>query len=193
MSVGAVVLAGGASRRFGRDKLAEAVDGRPLLEHAIEAAQAVAATIVVVLAPADERSLPVGVTRAHDATAHEGPLAGLAAGLGALPSEVDRALVLGGDMPAVVPRVLDLLVARLETPTIAAAWLADATGRPRPLPMIVRRDLAASRARTLLAAGERRLRALPEALEAWAIPLAAWRALDPELATLRDVDAPGDL
>lgn len=193
MTVGAVVLAGGASRRFGRDKLAEPVAGRPLLDHAIEAAGAVAATVVVVLAPADERPLPDGVTRAHDATAYEGPLAGLAAGLGALPSDVDRVLVLGGDMPAAVAPVLRLLVTRLDTPTITGAWLADAMGRPRPLPMALRRDLAETKASALLDAGERRLRALPEALGAWAFPLAAWRALDPELATLRDVDAPGDL
>ena len=89
--------------------------------------------------------------------------------------------------------VLRLLVTRLDTPTITGAWLADAMGRPRPLPMALRRDLAETRASALLDAGERRLRALPEALGAWAFPLAAWRALDPELATLRDVDAPGDL
>ena len=41
-AVSAIVLAGGASTRFGRDKLAEPVDGRPLLHHAAEAVAAVA-------------------------------------------------------------------------------------------------------------------------------------------------------
>ncbi|MGH2474787.1 MAG: NTP transferase domain-containing protein, partial [Candidatus Limnocylindrales bacterium] len=30
--IGAIVLAGGRSSRFGRDKLAEPMDGRPLLD-----------------------------------------------------------------------------------------------------------------------------------------------------------------
>ena len=37
VTVAAIVLAGGRSSRFGRDKLAEPVDGRPLLDHAIDA------------------------------------------------------------------------------------------------------------------------------------------------------------
>ena len=49
--IGAIVLAGGRSSRFGRDKLAEIVDGRPLLDHAIDAVRAVATDIVVVVAP----------------------------------------------------------------------------------------------------------------------------------------------
>ena len=35
--IGAIVLAGGRSSRFGRDKLAESIDGRPLLDRAVEA------------------------------------------------------------------------------------------------------------------------------------------------------------
>ena len=50
-AVFALVLAGGASSRFGSDKLAATLDGRPLLHHALEAVAAVADRIVLVVAP----------------------------------------------------------------------------------------------------------------------------------------------
>ena len=45
-----IVLAGGRSRRFGSDKLASDVGGRPLVEHAIDALATVADEVVVVIA-----------------------------------------------------------------------------------------------------------------------------------------------
>ena len=47
----AIVLAGGASTRFGGDKLSAALDGRTLLDHALEAVGAIANPVVVVIAP----------------------------------------------------------------------------------------------------------------------------------------------
>ena len=47
----AIVLAGGASSRFGSDKLAAELDGRPLLHHALEAVAEVAGRIIVVVSP----------------------------------------------------------------------------------------------------------------------------------------------
>ena len=191
--VGAVVLAGGRSSRFGRDKLAEPVDGRPILDRAISAARSVSGDVhvVVVLAPGDDRPLPVGVQRVTDPRAHEGPLAGLVTGLGALPDGLERVVVVGGDMPSLVPAVLDRLLAGLE-PGVDATWL-EGEDRPRPLPMAVRRAPALALATALSAAGERRLRALPAALEAVIVPAATWRVLDPDGLTLRDVDVPTDL
>jgi molybdopterin-guanine dinucleotide biosynthesis protein A len=191
--VAAIVLAGGASRRFGRDKLAEPIEGRSLLDAAVAAVRPVATTILVVLAPSDERALPVGAAAVHDPVAHEGPLAGVAAGLRALDASIERVVILGGDMPSVEPAVLGLLLERLGDPAIDAAWLIDASGRERPLPLAVRRARAAALADRLLATGERRLGALPEGLQAEAIPPEVWRSLDPDGGTLRDIDVPGDL
>jgi molybdopterin-guanine dinucleotide biosynthesis protein A len=191
--VAAIVLAGGASRRFGRDKLAEPIDGRPLLDHAIDAVRPVASTILVVLAPGDDRALPGGTIAVHDRVAHEGPLAGLAAGLRSLDASDDAVVVVGGDMPSVSPLVLGALVARLADPTVRAVWLIDAEDQERPLPMAHRRASALGRADALLDAGERRLRALPAALGAVAIPAAVWRTFDPDAETLLDVDEPADL
>lgn len=185
--VGAIVLAGGRSRRFGGDKLAVEVGGRALVDHPVAAVGQVAATVVVVLAPADDRAVPDGVIVARDAQPFEGPLAGTAAGLEALPDDVERLVVVGGDMPSLVPDVLRALLDALDTAD--AAVLEDGG----PLPMALRREPAVDRAHRLLETGERRLRALPEGLVAAVVPVATWRAVDPDAATLRDVDVPSDL
>lgn len=187
-----VVLAGGASRRFGADKLAADLGGRPLLHHAIERLLEVCHEVVVVLPPdGDEPSVPAGaVTFARDEAEHEGPLAGLAAGLAVVASE--RAVVAGGDMPALEPDVVrELLRASEETGAVVAV-LSDG-GDGRPLPCVVRTEAALAAARRLLAAGRRRLRDLQAEVSTVVVDEPAWTALDPERRTLLDVDEPADL
>ncbi len=198
MRVAAIVLAGGRSSRFGRDKLAVDVEGRPLLWRAVEAARASADEVVVAVGPDAvpelPPDLPPGVRLAHDALAFEGPLAGVATGLAA--TDADVAVVVAGDMPSVVPAVLARLVAELEDPGVDAALLgtpAGSTDPGRPLPMALRCDPARHAAAELLASGERRLRSLPARLGAVRIPDAGWRLDDPDGATLRDIDVPADL
>ncbi len=189
-TVGAIVLAGGRSSRFGRDKLAEPIDGRPLLDHAVAAVLAVASDVVVVVAPDADRPVPLGVRVVHDAVAFEGPLSGLAVGLAALADDVEGVIVVAGDMPTLSPDVLRLLLGVLQGPPAVAATVLD---DGRPMPMAVRRAAALVAARELLAAGERRLRALPERLLATTIPSTTWRSIDPGGLTLRDIDRPTDL
>jgi len=186
----AIVLAGGRSSRFGRDKLAEPIDGRPLLLHAIDAVRPVASEVVVVAAPDATPAVPPDVIVTRDPSPYEGPLAGLAAGLRSANAPV--CLIVGGDSPSLVPAVLEALVDALLDGAIDAAALDD-DGRLRPLPCAVRRVAALEAAERLLADGQRRLRLIFETLTTYSIPEAEWRALDPEGATLRDIDTPGDL
>ncbi len=202
MRTAAIVLAGGASSRFGSDKLAAPLGGRPLLDHALAAAVSVADLVVVVIGPEDPvppttQGPGVEVRVARDAVAHQGPLAGLATGLAALaqPGDappVEVALVIAGDMPALVPDVLRLLaatlaadrslgVARLETDPISM------------LPAAVRPALLAPAAAALLVDDRRSLRGLLGVVRSAVVPSAAWRAVDPRADTLRDVDTPEDL
>jgi molybdenum cofactor guanylyltransferase len=188
-----VVLAGGRSERFGRDKLSEPYLGRPLLQHATGRLLEVCDPVIVVVSPdADASGVPTGerLVMVRDAVEGRGPLAGLAAGLAHV--ETEWAVIVGGDMPELVPAVLaELLRAGRETSAVAAA-LADA-GDARPLPCALRAREALGVAERLLAGDRVRLRDLLAEVETVVIDEPSWTALDPERRTLFDVDEPSDL
>ena len=193
-----IVLAGGASSRFGSDKLQATLDGRPLIERAIEAVGAVSAEVLVVVAPGDERELSAAartgapVRRVEDYERFGGPLVGLLAGLEA--AREPLAIVAGGDMPTLSIDVLQMLIhelSRNESESEAAVLMRQ--GALRPLPAALRNGAATQAARRLLGEDERSLRALIRDLRTRAIPEADWRSLDPTGETLRDVDTPADL
>jgi molybdopterin-guanine dinucleotide biosynthesis protein A len=188
--IGAIVLAGGRSTRFGRDKLAEPIDGRSMLERAVDAVGRVATDVVVVASPDGRPTVPAGAVLVRDHRAFEGPLAGLASGLTALDPAVERVIVVGADMPTLVPAVLERLLDQVAAHDLAV--LADDAGA-RPLPMALRRSRSGPVVDRLLAGGERRLRALLTELKASVVEPSAWRADDPSGDTLRDVDVPEDL
>ena len=188
--VTAIVLAGGRSRRFGRDKLVEPLAGRSLLEHAIAGVAPVALETIVVTAAEEARVVPVGVLLAQDRTSFEGPLVGLLAGLGRAVHPI--AVVVGGDMPTLVPSVLGALIDRLRESSVDGAIL-EQDGDARPLPAALRVAAALPAVERLTEAGERRLGALYDAIATSVIPESAWRELDPDGRTLRDIDTQADL
>jgi molybdenum cofactor guanylyltransferase len=187
------VLAGGRSRRFGRDKLVEEIDGRPLLHHPVLRLLDVCDRVVVVIGPEiEEPPMPAGasVAFARDSIADEGPLRGLAAGLQV--ADATWAVVAGGDMPDIQPRVLrEMLRAAQETAAVAVV-LSDG-GDARPLPIVVRTEPAADAAAVLLGGGRRRLRDLLSAVRTVVVDEPSWTALDPGRRTLVDIDEPADV
>lgn len=188
--VSAIVLAGGRSSRFGRDKLAEPLGGMSLLERSIAAVRPVSSEVLVVTAPLGAPTVDEDVRVVHDAAPFGGPLLGLAAGLTSAREAI--VLVTAGDMPELQPLVIRLLLDALGDPSVEVAVLAEGE-RPRPLPMVVRRDVAREAIARLVETGERRLGALTEELARTVIAEAVWRAVDPEGRTLRDIDTLADL
>ncbi len=194
----AIVLAGGASRRFGSPKLSAVVGGRPLLHLAITAVAA-AATEVIVVGPAGEGivlpdppdGLDVPVRLARDAAPGGGPLAGLAAGLAVAGEPV--AIVVGGDQPELVPALLAELARVIENPGGPEAVVLDDEGRMRPLPSAVRVEPARHAVAAAQAEGRRSLLAAFDRLGTVVLAAERWRELDPVGASLRDVDRPEDL
>lgn len=190
-----IVLAGGRSSRFGSDKLVARVDGERLLDRAVAAIAAIATDIVVVTEPDATREPPVAgsvpVRVVSDPERFGGPLVGLLAGLEA--ASAPLVVVIGGDMPAVVPEVLRLLASRLSADSSHDAVVLQARGRVVPLPIALRTGAATDAARRLIGDGERRLRAIAERLPPAVLTETEWRPLDPAGDTLRDVDEPGDL
>lgn len=195
-----IVLAGGRSSRFGRDKLAETVDGEPLLWRPVRALAAAGCSEIVLVIPPTGAKPPIPpdvatpIRRVRDAEAFGGPLSGARAGLAAVTAggEDPVVVLVAGDQPSLVPSVLRELVGQLDAGHRAAV-LVDAAGRTRPLPMALAASPALRAAVRLLEDGERRLRALSEVLDAAVVPLDAWSRLDPSGATLIDIDQPTDL
>ena len=189
-SVSGIVLAGGCSARFGRDKLAEPIDGRPLLHLAAEAVATVATDVIIVAPPDAAPPLPDGVRLVHDEAPFEGPLAGLHDG-------PDRRARTPGDRRrrrharASNRRCWRCSSARLSRPRPRA--LLEHRGRRQQLPFAMRTGAGTDRAQRLLAQGERRLGALTDRLTVRALVEEEWRPLDPDARTLRDVDEPADL
>jgi molybdopterin-guanine dinucleotide biosynthesis protein A len=195
--VSGIVLAGGRSSRFGRNKLAEPLNGRPLLHHAVAALAPVVGEIVLVLAPAGDipslpatelRGIPVRVVR--DPEPHGGPLVGLAAGLHGTAAR--RTLLVGGDMPALQAPVLRAMVDALDDRDVDVVLL-EGPGPVQSMPAAIRTDVARTAAASALDGGARALRTLYDRLRVVWIPMVVWTALDPDGRTLRDVDTPADL
>jgi CTP:molybdopterin cytidylyltransferase MocA len=107
-SIAAVVLAGGAGRRFGGAKQLHEVDGRPMLELVLAAVEAsgIAMRVVVLGARGNEIAAAVplhGATPVVCAGWEDGQAASLRCALDTLPAAITEALVVLGDGPRLDP------------------------------------------------------------------------------------------
>jgi molybdopterin-guanine dinucleotide biosynthesis protein A len=106
-----IVLAGGKSSRLGRNKLMEAIGGRPLLARVLDILGQVSDQVIVVVAQGQE--LPgVGADPRPMVTADIYPGKGALGGIytGVLASASFESLVVGADMPFLSPRLLSYLM-----------------------------------------------------------------------------------
>jgi CTP:molybdopterin cytidylyltransferase MocA len=138
--VSAIVLAAGAGRRFGGGKLLARIDGRPILQHVLDALAEVGLENPIVVVGADAAAMD-GVIDWRDARRVENPeparglssslQLGWAAALDATPPPAS-VLVLLGDQPAVSPDVLRALIAEPLDPAhpIVVARHADGARNP---------------------------------------------------------------
>lgn len=155
----AVVLAGGASRRMGRDKATlphPGGTGSTMVEHTVATLAARCAPVFVVAAPG--QLLPDLEARVlRDEVRGVGPL--LAAGRGlraAADAGLERAFICAVDMPYLSVQVVDLLAGQRDA-DVVLPW----DGRDHYLAGVYRTDLA-DRVDALIAAGKRSMRALTD-------------------------------
>lgn len=139
-----MILAAGAARRFGAQKLLAPLDGRPLLQHVIDAANAscLEDVVLVVGANADDllAHVEVGRTRViRNPDPARGLASSLQAGLSALDARFHAALILLGDIPGVTATLIGELVARGRE-TRATAIISVWRGRRSP-PVVLHKSL----------------------------------------------------
>lgn len=161
-----VVLAGGASKRFGRDKVFERLGERRLIDAAV--ASLGEALDVAVLLGSTERAgavvaaLPAGVIALPDDRPGHGPLGGLATALRRHPT--GWSAVLAADLP-LVPRSWWPWLAAQHTHGAAAVVPRQPDGRWEPLAALYHGSLAGE-LEALLAGGSGRRLGLQRWLDA---------------------------
>jgi molybdopterin-guanine dinucleotide biosynthesis protein A len=130
MILAAVLLAGGESRRMGRDKATLVIDGLPLWQRQIAILRQLSPVLFV---SARERPawLPVEARFIGDAQPARGPLGGVAATLGVMPGT--HLLALPVDMPAMSAAHLATLWGAALPGSGVLPWLGD---HAEPLPAI---------------------------------------------------------
>lgn len=107
--ISAVVLAAGTSSRFGRTKQLLELEGRPLVQHVIEAAAAAGLGEIIVVLGHDEArvrmalDLPLNARAIHNRDYRKGQSASIAAGLAVCSPDSEGAVVLLADQPGVEP------------------------------------------------------------------------------------------
>jgi molybdenum cofactor guanylyltransferase len=138
MSISAVLLAGGESRRMGRDKATLHWRRRPLWEWQIEKLRALRPEKILLSARSDVPWRPAGVEVIVDVPPSRGPLSGLAAALAAI--KTDHLLTLAVDMPFMTTENL-LTLCSLVTKGIGVIPTID--GKAEPLGAIYPKEAGA--------------------------------------------------
>jgi molybdenum cofactor guanylyltransferase len=112
MNISAVLLAGGESRRMGKDKARLLFHGRPLWRVQLELLQKLEPTEIFVSARADPVWRPADVQFVADDPPSRGPLSALAAALAQIHS--NHLLALAIDMPFMTEKYLKFLCGQIE-------------------------------------------------------------------------------
>jgi len=186
----AVILAGGRSVRFGRDKSAEVIAGRSLLQRVVDAVSPIATEIVVVRAPG-MRPPAVGsetpLRHAEDMR-EGGALAGLYTGLLVVSQPV--ALVLGCDMPLLSRPMIRYLRGLLDQSVDVVMPLWE--GREEPLHAFYRRTCLSAIEKALDEGKRRLVHFLPDVRVRY-VSYDELQRLDPEGHSFWNVNQPSDL
>ncbi len=118
LTIGAIVLAAGLSRRMGANKLLLDLGGAPVVRRTVEAVLAAELPVLAMLGHESEtvtaalEGLPI--MQAHAASFADGMGATLAEAARAIPADWDGALVMLGDMPSIDPETIRGLIAAFD-------------------------------------------------------------------------------
>lgn len=186
MSLSAAIMAGGKSRRMGRDKAwLDLGDGRPIVRRVIDVLREVADEVFLVAN--DERYRTLGLRVVPDRFPEGGVLGGIATGVGA--AEHERVLVAACDMPFLSAGVFRLLAQRADGADVVIPKVGDELETLHALYTkaclgAMDRALASGRMRVISFFDDVRVREVgPDEL----------RAVDPELRSFTNLNTPEEL
>jgi molybdopterin-guanine dinucleotide biosynthesis protein A len=174
---------------MGTAKLALPFGPETMLERIVRLLGEVCQPLVVVAAPEqDLPSLAAQLIVARDRRPERGPLEGLAAGLRALPDDVEAAYVTSCDVPLLAPA----FVARMfELLGDHSAAVPESGGYLHPLAAVYRRDVIAV-VEALLAADRMRPAFLFDTVATRRVTTDELIDFDPRLDTLKNLNRPSD-
>lgn len=176
-----VVLAGGASRRMGRDKATVTYAGRTMVETVVDVVSRCCAPVFVIAAPGQALPELGEATVLRDDVRGVGPLLATGRGLrAAAEAGAERAFVCAVDMPLLTPDLIEELAGHRGV-DVVLPW----DGRDHYLAGVYRTGLA-DRIDALVAAGERSMRALVDTVNTQRIVL-------PPTPALTNVNTAADL
>ena len=137
-----IVLAGGTSRRMGKDKALLPIDGRPMIQSLIQSLVPISREVIVSLNDRERHQqlkqvLPGGVRVVYDERPGQGPLMGIYAGLKA--SETDVNFVIACDIPEIDPGFITEM--RSYTGDYDVVASVDTDGRTNALLAMYRRSV----------------------------------------------------
>ena len=128
------MLAGGHSRRMGKDKGTLEYHGIPQREYLYEQLQPLCSKVLLSIRPGQEAELPDGLEFILDENQYKGPFNGLLSAHHVYPEKA--LLVLACDLPLVNREVLEYLLKQRNPEASATAFATRRTGLPEPLAAI---------------------------------------------------------
>lgn len=185
-----VIMAGGVSRRLGRDKALEVVGGKTLIERVVETLTPLTSEVLAVVAEAeqaDAMSLPAHVRVVTDRYPGGGSLGGIFSGLYA--SAETWSLVVACDMPFLNARLLRHL---LELTADVDAVVPCLGGWPEPLHAVYSKACMAP-LESMLKKGQLKIAPAFEAMRVRYVDEAVIDRIDPRHLSFFNINTEGDL
>lgn len=191
----ALVLAGGASSRFGQDKGVLDLSGKPLIKHVVDAVSPLVDETIVVTSSKERAAKYAGFVDANvnfavDICESNSPLIGALTGFSLAKGQYS--LVLPFDMPFVLRETISLL---FELCTGKAAVIPRwPNGNVEPLHAVYHTKMAFEAAKAAVAEGKLHMRAMIENLRGVRyVSTLVIQQLDPELRTFFNINTFADL
>lgn len=134
LRIGALILAAGAGRRLGGDKLMRDAGGRPVVAHVAQAVASAGMPCVAVIGPQSremgEMLARSGIVLCVAEDAASGQAHSLRAGIAALPEAWDAVIICLGDMPLIKPELLTAMAAQATRDAVIVPRFQGQRGNP---------------------------------------------------------------